>query len=131
MLRGILFSLVGTMLGLAGLVSADEVPIEFWFEQIVINGDESKMAAIAHTSTGKNLVAIVSLPNHSQEIVDLSRLETALFAKLGVAGRDSYSKYEITPVKWVDSPDGVDILRVQLRAWQQGSAIYCRRSCGN
>jgi hypothetical protein len=66
------------------------------------------------------LVVYARQPDGTDKMVDISRIEDALFTKLGTAGKEEYERYLITPMGWTDSPNGVDILTVRLQAWNQG-----------
>ena len=51
---------------------------------------------------------------------DASGVEGGNFGKLGTAGRESYDRYETTPVKWLHRDNGYFQVMMQTRAWKNG-----------
>ncbi len=69
---------------------------------------------------GTGVYVVLNRENDAPLVVNITRIGSALFIKLGLADRTEYESYEIQPVEWLEETNARFILSVRLRAWRDG-----------
>jgi len=69
---------------------------------------------------GTGVYVVLSRKDEMPLVVNVTRIGSALFTKLGLAARSEYERYEIEPVECLEETDSRFMLSVRLRAWRDG-----------
>jgi hypothetical protein len=89
-------------------------------DEVICTGDSSKCAKLTDADGSIELIVEVLLPDQTIKTLDVTRVESGLFGKLGVEGKSGYERYTVSLVRWAEGAQDNDILFVQLQAWKEG-----------
>ena len=82
--------------------------------------NSSKCAKLIETEGLVELFVEVQLPDRTTRKLDVTRIETGLFGKLGIADKSSYERHSLSLLRWSEGAEEIDLLFVQLKAWKDG-----------
>ena len=73
-----------------------------------------------HSSKKTTIYMFIPDKEEKYKAVDISLVENGNIGKIGIAGREQYSKIESTPFEWIIRKDENYQIKIRTRAWKDG-----------